>query len=61
MIQGYLFLNDVLDAFGLEKVPEGQVLGWIRKRGKTTVISVGYDVVYNLIDSVSRVDGYLVE
>lgn len=89
-IQGYLFLNDVLEAFGLEKVPEGQVLGWIRKRGKTTVISVGYDempeeeirrilatrrnedlyfnlapnydgVVYNLIDSVSRVDGYLVE
>lgn len=26
---GYLYLNDALEAFGLEKVPEGQVLGWI--------------------------------
>lgn len=89
-IQGYLFVNDVLEAFGLEKVPEGQVLGWIRKRGKTTVVSVGYDempeselrrilgttrnedlyftlqmnydgVVYNLIDSVNRSEGYLLE
>ena len=42
-IQGYLFLNDVLEAFGLEKTAEGQIVGWIKKRGKTTRISVGYD------------------
>ena len=42
-LQGYLFVNDVLEAFGLPKTAEGQVIGWIKKRGKTTVISVGYD------------------
>ena len=42
-IQGYLFVNDVLKAFGLEPTSEGQVVGWIRKKGSTKVVSVGYD------------------
>lgn len=42
-MQGYLFVNDVLEAFGLEKTTEGQVVGWIKKRGKSTIISVGLD------------------
>ena len=42
-LQGYLFVNDVLEAFGLEKTAEGQVVGWIKKRGKSTIISVGLD------------------
>ena len=42
-LQGYLFVNDVLEAFGLEPTSEGQVVGWIRKRGRTTIISVGLD------------------
>ena len=42
-IQGYLFVNDVLEIFGMPKTAEGQVLGWVKRRGKTTIISVGYD------------------
>lgn len=42
-LQGYLFVNDVLEAFGLEKTAEGQVVGWIKKRGRSTIISVGLD------------------
>lgn len=42
-LQGYLFVNDVLDAFGMEKTSEGQVVGWIKKRGVRTIISVGLD------------------
>lgn len=26
--QGYLFVNDVLDALGIPRTPEGQLLGW---------------------------------
>lgn len=40
---GFLFVNDVLDKFGMKKTSEGQVVGWIKRRGKTTVISVGFD------------------
>lgn len=39
---GFLFVNDVLDKFGMKKTSEGQVVGWIKKRGKTTTISVGF-------------------
>lgn len=89
-IDGYLFLNDVLEAFGLEKIPEGQLLGWVKRKGATPIVSVGYDeapeeeirrilgtrrneelyfyltpnyqgIIYNLIDSISRRDGYLIE
>lgn len=42
-LQGYLFLNDVLEAFGLEHTSEGQIVGWVKRRGVQTVISVGYD------------------
>ena len=28
MAQGYLFVNDVWDAFGIARTPEGQLLGW---------------------------------
>lgn len=42
-LQGYLFKNDVLEKFGLPKTADGQIVGWIKRRGKTTVISVGYN------------------
>ena len=28
MIQGYLFVNDVLFQLGIDRLPEGQLLGW---------------------------------
>lgn len=31
--QGYLFLNDVYELLGFEKVPEGQLVGWIKGVG----------------------------
>lgn len=40
---GYLFVNDVLEAFGMEKTSEGQVVGWIKRKGHTNIVSVGYD------------------
>lgn len=42
-LQGFLFKNDVLEKYGLPKTADGQVVGWIKRRGKTTTISVGYD------------------
>lgn len=32
-MQGFLFLNDVLESLGMEKVPDGQLVGWIRGCG----------------------------
>lgn len=37
--RGYVFLNEVYNHLGLEEVPEGQVMGWIR--GKDTYIDFG--------------------
>lgn len=31
--QGYLFLNDAYEALGFEKVPEGQLVGWMKGIG----------------------------
>lgn len=31
--QGYLFLNDVYEALGFKKVPEGQLVGWVKGHG----------------------------
>lgn len=31
--QGYLFLNDVYDLLGIEKLPEGQLVGWVKGIG----------------------------
>lgn len=50
---GFLFVNDVLDAFGMKKTSEGQVVGWIKKRGKTTIISVGFDEIPD--DEIRRI------
>ena len=32
-IQGFLFLNDVLESLGMEKVPDGQLVGWLKGMG----------------------------
>lgn len=34
---GYLFLNEVREALGYKKIPEGQLLGWILPKGKHIV------------------------
>ena len=31
--QGYLFLNDVYELLGFDKVPEGQLVGWVKGLG----------------------------
>jgi hypothetical protein len=31
---GYLFVNDVLDHLGFERIPEGQLVGWMNTRNK---------------------------
>ena len=36
-IQGYLFLNDVLKALGMQPVPYGQLVGWLKGYGDNYV------------------------
>lgn len=31
--RGHVFLNEVYDALGLERTPEGQLVGWVRNNG----------------------------
>ena len=40
-IQRFLFLNDVYEAFGLEKTPEGQLVGWIIRRDHPSKVDLG--------------------
>lgn len=42
--RGRLFLNEVRESIGLKPVPEGQLLGWIKKPGEIAYVDFGlYD------------------
>lgn len=44
ILNGHLFENELNDAFGIPRTPEGQVLGWIRdKEHPYSKVSVGID------------------
>jgi hypothetical protein len=35
--RGHLFLNEVYDALGFERVPQGQLIGWIHSDGERVI------------------------
>lgn len=43
VLQGYLFLNDLYEAYGLEKTSEGQLVGWLWRKNHHPKIGVGLD------------------
>jgi hypothetical protein len=40
--KGHLFLNEVLDQLGMDRVPEGQIVGWVYDPRNTTFVGDGY-------------------
>lgn len=40
-VRGFVFLNDVLDALGIDQIPEGQALGWLKKGNGDGYIDFG--------------------
>lgn len=65
-LQGYLFLNDVLDRLGLPRTREGQIVGWLFEGDGDGFVDFGikdcenYDDVrfdYNAFDLNFNVDG----
>lgn len=45
--RGHVFLNEVYDNLGFERVPEGQVLGWVNTKDHDSYISFGLDLIDN--------------
>lgn len=45
--RGHVFLNEVYDKLGFERVPEGQIIGWVYDRDNPTHISFGLDLLEN--------------
>jgi hypothetical protein len=48
---GYLFLNDVYEALGIERSQAGQSVGWLRNGNGDGFVDFGLDVIY---DETSR-------
>lgn len=49
--QGYLFLNEVMEALGFDPTPEGQVLGWIYDKNDDSLknfVDFGVNDIYNI-------------
>lgn len=51
-VQGYLFLNDLLHSLGFDRIPEGQVEGWLKDKntlnceiGNTGLNAEGYATI----------------
>ena len=55
--RGHVFLNEVLDAIGLERTPEGAVVGWILGGDGDDFVDFGLDEYYTDEYSDAR-DGY---
>lgn len=59
---GYLFLNDVLEALGFDIIPAGQVVGWTYNKGNPDsegCVSFGiFDDVYTNSSKAAFVNGY---
>ena len=57
-IDGYLFLNDVLDHLGMPKVPHGQLVGWLRgsedSDSYVELISDDYREILNMDDDACK-------
>lgn len=47
VLRGHLFLNEVRDALGMSKVPEGQVAGWLYGGNKDNFVDFGFLVSNN--------------
>lgn len=47
VLRGHLFLNEVRDALGMPRVPEGQVAGWIYGGDKDNFVDFGFLVSTN--------------
>lgn len=60
--QGYLFLNEVLEALGFDIIPAGQVVGWTYGKGNPDsegYVSFGiFDDVYTNSSKAAFVNGY---
>lgn len=60
--QGFLFLNDVYEALGFDKIPAGQVIGWTYGKGNPEseeCVSFGiFDDVYTSQSKANFVNGY---
>jgi hypothetical protein len=37
-VRGYLFLNDVYDALGFPRIPQGQLVGWFHADGRSFLL-----------------------
>lgn len=58
--RGYLFLNDVLDSLGFDRVPHGQLVGWLadpKKFGRTGDEYVDFGLGDTRDSSIRFVDG----
>jgi hypothetical protein len=53
MIRGYLFLNDVYDALGMERSSQGQVVGWVVDPSNNGDLYVDFNI-YNADSSRAR-------
>lgn len=47
LTRGHVFLNEVYDKLGFDRIPEGQVIGWVNTKEKDTYISFGLDTLEN--------------
>lgn len=53
-LDGVVMLNDVYEALGFSKTPEGQIVGWARKAPGDGVVTFGLDEDFNMREGDNR-------
>ena len=57
--RGHVFMNEALDALGLQRTKEGAVVGWIKGRGGDDYVDLGFSEYYTDEYSDAQSEGYL--